>query len=130
MKLQFILASVLTISVGLYCCTSQNAANIQPKTTVAPTDTVPSVVSLSINVKPIFSKYGCTGSSCHGGNSSSGGVFLGSHNGIKIVAQNGRLYNAIAHINGADPMPSSSQKMNDLELTTVKKWIDNGALDN
>jgi hypothetical protein len=129
MKSQFFFGAIFAISVGLLCCTSENAANIQPKKTTT-TDTVPTVVSLSKDVRPIFTKYSCTSSGCHGGTSIAGGVNLGAYNGVKIVASNGLLYNAIAHIGGASPMPSFSQKMNETELGTIKKWIDTGALDN
>jgi hypothetical protein len=119
-----------------YACTNANTENLDPKSSNNQTpngtnlDTVPNVVSLSTHILPIFNKYNCTDGSCHGGSSTSGGVFLGSYNGIKIVASNGLLYNSVAKNGQATSMPIGSQKLNDVELAIIKKWIDNGTLNN
>jgi len=134
---------LMAASLAIYSCVSNNSKDVAPNNTNTGNTTtggnntggsnvglIPDTVSLSLHISPIFNKYSCTSRSCHGGSNAPGGVNLGAYNGISIVAKNGRLYGSISHAQGFDAMPSFSQKLTDTELAIVKKWIDNGALNN
>ena len=84
-------------------------------------------VSYSQTVSPILTNH-CTG--CHSGASASGGIQLNTHAGVAAVAQNGRLWGAISHQNGYSPMPQGGDQLPACELSQIKAWIDDGALDN
>lgn len=88
----------------------------------------PATVKYSTTINTILNSYGCLG--CHAGASSSGGINLASHAGIKTVADNGRLYGAINHAPGFTPMPQGGGKMNGCDIRKVKAWIDAGAPNN
>ena len=70
----------------------------------------------------------CVG--CHSGGAPSGGISLNTHAGVQTVALNGRLYGAISHANGFQPMPRGSAKLSQCTIDKVKAWIDNGAQNN
>jgi hypothetical protein len=84
-------------------------------------------VTYSRSVTPVLSA-NCT--SCHGGNTPSAGISLDNYNGIKTVADNGKLLGAVSHTAGFSPMPKNSAKMSSCNITKIKKWIDAGALNN
>lgn len=122
-----------TAGIMLYC-TNDKEDNLQPKpNTSVPGNNlggVPDTSKLSRDVNPIFNKYSCTASGCHGGSSNAGGVNLSNYTSLARVAQNGQLYCAASHGSSCSPMPNASTKMNDTELAILKKWIDSGAINN
>jgi hypothetical protein len=88
-----------------------------------PCDTVN--VTFSKTITPILAT-NCI--SCHG---SSGGVTLTNYNGVKTVVTNGKLWNAINHLSGAQKaMPNSTTKLSNCNLRQIKIWIDAGAPNN
>ena len=70
----------------------------------------------------------CVG--CHSGGAPSGGVTLNTYDGVRAVAISGRLYGAISHAPGFQPMPRGSAKLPQCTIDKVKAWIDNGAQNN
>jgi cytochrome c5 len=84
-------------------------------------------ITYSRSVVPVLSA-NCT--SCHGGNTPSAGISLDNYNGIKTVADNGKLLGAVSHTAGFSPMPKNGAKMSSCNITKIKKWIDAGALNN
>jgi len=70
----------------------------------------------------------CVG--CHGSTNPSAGISLTTYNEIEQYANSGALFGAINHENGFVAMPYNSEKLSECEVTQVRKWIDNGALDN
>ncbi|RYD57333.1 MAG: hypothetical protein EOP56_08470 [Sphingobacteriales bacterium] len=78
-------------------------------------------------IKPLTEKY-CKG--CHNAVSLSGGLSFDTYDGIKTVAQNGKLLTAIKHQPGASAMPKGGNKLSDCEIYQVEKWIANGAQNN
>lgn len=85
-------------------------------------------VSFSGQIAPLLNSYGCTG--CHVGAAPSGGFVLTSYAGVKARVDDGRLYGAITHAAGYQPMPQTGGKLTDCEIATVKAWIDAGAPNN
>lgn len=78
-------------------------------------------------VAPLLTTY-CVG--CHSGGAPSGGISLNTHAGVQSVAQSGRLYGAISHATGYQPMPRGSAKLPQCTIDKVKAWIDEGAQNN
>jgi cytochrome c5 len=66
---------------------------------------------------------------CHNATSASGNVSLHNYTAVKTNVDNGKLSGAINHLFGYAAMPPSG-KMNECNLTIIKKWIDNGAPNN
>lgn len=84
-------------------------------------------VSFSGFVQPILTT-NCVG--CHSGGAPSGGITLNTHAGIQSVALSGRLYGAISHSTGFQPMPRGSAKLAQCTIDKIKSWIDEGAQNN
>ncbi|NOT92451.1 hypothetical protein [Ferruginibacter sp.] len=79
------------------------------------------------NISVVINTF-CTG--CHSGTAASGGIDLSNYTNVKIQATNGRLVGAITHTAGYSPMPKDANKLNDCQITQIKKWVAAGALNN
>lgn len=84
-------------------------------------------VSYSQSILPVINTH-CKG--CHSGSTPSGGIDLGSYQGIKTVAQNGKLYGAISWASGFPKMPQGGDQLPDCTIARFKAWIDAGAQEN
>jgi hypothetical protein len=69
-------------------------------------------------------------SSCHNNSFNLGGVSLEGYNNAKTVAGSGKLFNVINHTPGFFKMPKGGNKLDKCSIELIKKWIDNGALNN
>ena len=103
----------------------QGAKNITCETSGSTNST--QVASYSKHLVPIFDYY-CTG--CHNSTTQSGNINLTGYANVQALAKNGKLYGAVTHASGYQPMPSSSLKLSDCQIGLVKKWIDSGMLNN
>jgi hypothetical protein len=77
-------------------------------------------------IKPIIQNK-CQG--CHNPGFMGGNVDLSTYQGLKSIATNGKLYGSITWTTGYSPMPRS-MKLPACEIIQIKKWIDNGSLNN
>lgn len=84
-------------------------------------------VTYSSSVVPVLLS-NCT--VCHGGNTPSAGIKLDTYAGVKVQADNGRLWGAVSQATSFSPMPKNGTKLNTCNLTKIKKWLDAGALNN
>jgi Planctomycete cytochrome C len=84
-------------------------------------------VTFSRSVVPILSA-NCY--SCHGGNTPSGGIQLDTYTGVKLQADNGKLFGSISHAAGFSPMPKNAGSLSSCNITQIKKWVDAGAPNN
>jgi hypothetical protein len=84
-------------------------------------------VTYSSSVVPILLS-NCT--VCHGGNTPSAGIKLDTYAGVKVQADNGKLWGAVSQSAGFSPMPKNGTKLSACNLTKIKKWLDAGALNN
>ncbi|HZV71293.1 MAG TPA: c-type cytochrome domain-containing protein [Saprospiraceae bacterium] len=84
-------------------------------------------VSYSGFVAPLLTTY-CVG--CHSGGAPSGGITLNTYNGVKAVAQSGKLHGAISWSTGFQKMPQGGAKLAQCNIDKIKGWIDEGALNN
>lgn len=78
-------------------------------------------------IKPMLDTK-CVG--CHSTTSPGGNINLSTYASVRTVALNGKLYGSIAQQAGYSPMPKSSPKLSDCEITQVQRWIAAGALNN
>jgi hypothetical protein len=67
---------------------------------------------------------------CHNPTSPSGGVIVNNYSDLKQYVDNGRFWGSINHDPGYSPMPKGGGKLSNCNLLKIKKWIDNGALNN
>lgn len=84
-------------------------------------------ISYSTYVQPVLQDH-CIG--CHSGGSPSGNVNLDSYEGIKTVAEDGRLYGVISWMEGFPNMPRGGAKLPDCAIDKIKAWIEAGAVEN
>ena len=70
----------------------------------------------------------CVG--CHSGGAPSGGITLNTHAGVQAVALNGRLFGAVNHSSGFQPMPRGSARLPQCTIDKIKSWINDGAPNN
>ncbi|HNS12216.1 MAG TPA: hypothetical protein PKM97_06340 [Bacteroidia bacterium] len=84
-------------------------------------------ISFSGTVSPILQSK-CVG--CHNNSLQSGQVNLSGHANVLIYAQSGSLLGSIMHANGYFPMPKGGTQLSDCEISSVRTWIRNGALNN
>lgn len=67
---------------------------------------------------------------CHSGEGAFGGVYLDSYEGVKVVADNGRLYGAVSWQFGFELMPQGEPQLPECFVSNVKAWVDDGAPNN
>ncbi len=67
---------------------------------------------------------------CHSGSAASGGVFLDNYQNIASVAQSGRLYGAVSHQAGYEPMPLGANKLPQCTIDQIDAWIKAGTPNN
>ena len=93
-----------------------------------PCDT--SNVTYSSTITGIISSYGCLAANCHGGTNPPAGFRLDSYDNVKAKVTDGRLFGAVNHSPGFQPMPENAGKMNQCDIDKIKAWIDAGAPNN
>ena len=73
-----------------------------------------------------FSKYDSThlSSKCH--NASASNPKLDTYDGVKLVAADGRLLDAINHTGAASPMPKNGGKLPQCSLKQIEMWVTDG----
>lgn len=85
-----------------------------------------SQVTYTLSVKPILDSY-CTG--CHSTANAQGGVILDSYLKVKQVVDSRNLLGAIKHTSPF-PMPKGLSKLSNCKISTIEKWVNEGALNN
>lgn len=119
-------ACVIACMVILGSCYYDKEELLYGRNNVPCTDTT-GTVSYAQKVVPVLQQY-CY--SCHSGNFPSGNIPMGTYATDKAIAQNGKLYGSINHSSGYVPMPEGMPKLNSCQIAVIKKWIDNGTLNN
>lgn len=87
-------------------------------------------ITYSLTVKPILQS---TCLSCHStlaSSGSGGGIRLENYTDLKTYVSNGRFYGAITHATGYSAMPKGGGTLDNCTLQKLKKWMDDGALNN
>lgn len=108
-------------------CYYDNEALLYPGSNNTPCTDTTTNVSYSKDLVPMMQAQ-CYG--CHNSSFPSGNITMGSYVADKAVAQSGKLYGVITYTSGYSPMPKGSARMNNCQVALIKKWIDNGLLNN
>jgi hypothetical protein len=85
------------------------------------------VMRYSLQITEIM-RSNCNG--CHSGSTPSDGIDLSSYAGVKAQVDNGKLSGSVNHTIGFDPMPKGGQKLSECQITSIMKWIADGAQNN
>ena len=67
---------------------------------------------------------------CHDAATALGDVILEPHSELEVYALDGSLYCTIDHGSGCNEMPKNGNKISECDIRKIKRWIDNGALEN
>ena len=126
-KLLFLLTLVSFLFVSCYY---NNLTEIYPGGDVSlECDSNAATITFQKTIQPILSANCGTNNSCH--NSSSSNPKLSSYEGVKIVADNGRLVQAINHTGLASPMPKNSNTVIPrCARAQIEQWVLTGAQNN
>jgi hypothetical protein len=87
-------------------------------------------VTYTAVVKPILQSY-CLG--CHStaaAPASGNNIRLENYNDLKTYVTNGKLFGAVSQASGFSPMPKGGGKLDNCTIQKIKKWIDDGSLNN
>lgn len=71
--------------------------------------------------------------SCHANSvaaSFGGNIRLENYADVKVQADNHKLLGSVAHENGYSPMPMGTPKLENCKITTIRIWVNAGALNN
>jgi hypothetical protein len=117
----------LLFMIFLTTCYYDNEENLNPRLSGS-CDTTN--VTYTLTVKPLLQSY-CL--SCHSTSASSGsggGIRMEAYSDLKALVTSGKFYGSITHASGYSPMPKGGSLLDDCTVLQLKKWIDNGALNN
>lgn len=81
----------------------------------------------SADIAPIMSTF-CNG--CHGGAFPSAGINTSSWSGLQASVTDGSLLGSVEHNSNFSAMPKNAAKMDDCNITKIRKWIQAGAPNN
>ena len=115
--------ALFLMSIFYYSCYYDKEQDLYPNNT-QPCDTTN--VTYSQTIAPIMST-NCN--VCHSVVLHSGGVVTENYDGLKIVADNGKLIPAVEQT-GFFPMPKGGNKLPACDLSKINIWVRDGALNN
>jgi mono/diheme cytochrome c family protein len=125
------LAKLLVVASAAFllgACTSQNGEDLLAAPGPLPTPSCDiSHVTYTLTVAPILQQ-NC--GRCHGGTAGAGGVDITAYAKVKAIAADGRLLGTVNHDPGFSPMPKGGAKLSDCDISKLRKWVDDGALNN
>ncbi|HLP39481.1 hypothetical protein [Lacibacter sp.] len=119
----FTTASVYTLTF-IACLTACTYRKTDP---VVPTCDVSFPSTFSQKVAPVI-QTNCAG--CHNNANRSGNISLEGYDNIKLAAASGKLLGTINHAPGFAPMPQGGNKLDPCIILNIKRWIDDGSLNN
>lgn len=119
LSLSVISASIALLSTATGCYKDSKEA-LYPS---GPCDTTN--ITWSKDIQPIVNS-SCATSGCHDAATASGSYALNTYAGVKTIADNTRLLATIE----AGTMPKNSSKLDDCTINKVRRWINQGALEN
>ena len=115
--------TVILIIAGFQSCYYDNEEALYPSLGTCDT----SNVTYSVTIAAIMAA-NCN--SCHGSTLSNGNVITENYQGLKIIADNGKLHGVVNHLSGYQPMPKDRPQLSDCDLAKIDIWINSGALNN
>ena len=117
----------LLLIICLTTCYYDNEENLYPE--LGPNCDL-KIVTYTLTVKPILQS-NCL--SCHSNAAaaaSGGGIRLENYTDLKTYVTNGKFYGSVSHSAGYSAMPKGGGMLDNCSLQKLKKWIDDGALNN
>ena len=125
-------ASAAVVALLLSGCTYRNAeaelpAPSPPGGPNSPPACDTTAVSYSRTLEPLLAQ-SCVG--CHNAARPAADLNLQSFAQVQASARNGDLVGVIGHLPGYSPMPKNGPQLSACELTKLKKWVREGALNN
>jgi hypothetical protein len=115
------------IAFVISACYYDNEEHLYPDPT-DPTSCDTTNVTYSSTVVPILNTH-CYG--CHNPGSPFGaGIVLNTYTDLMVYVENGRFWGSISHDPGYSPMPKGGAKLSACNLLKIKKWIEDGAVNN
>jgi hypothetical protein len=121
---KFILFVSMVVMAGCYY---DNAETLYPQLTSG-CDTTQ--VTFSGTIKPILQNYCLVCHSTAQAAGSGGSVKLEAYTDVKKSVDNGKLWGASSQASGYSPMPKGGGKLDNCTLLKLKKWINDGAVNN
>ena len=79
--------------------------------------------TFSGSIQPLLN-LNCVG--CHNATTANGNVRLDNYASVALVAEDGRLFGTVSHAPGFTPMPFNGNKLNECNITQLRKWIEAG----
>lgn len=118
---------IVTVLVGLSACYYDHEAILYGASSNQPCTDTTGTISYAQKVVPIL-QANCY--SCHSGSFPSGNQLMGTYAADKAMAQSGKLHGTISYATGYSPMPKNATKLSNCQIALIKKWIDQGMLNN
>ncbi len=79
--------------------------------------------TFSGSIQPLLNLY-CVG--CHNANTANGNVRLDNYETVALVAEDGRLLGTVSHEPGFTPMPFNGNRLQECNISQIRKWIESG----
>jgi hypothetical protein len=87
-------------------------------------------VTYTLKVKPVLQSFCLSCHSTAAASASGGGIRLENYTDLKTYVSNGKFYGSVSHASGYSAMPKGGSILDVCTLKQLKKWIDDGALNN
>ena len=113
-------------AVIMASCYNDKYDKLYPTGTVACDTTT---VTYAADIQPIFNAK-CNTVECHDAATASGGYTFMTHAGAQPAALNGKLMGSITWSVGFSAMPKNLPKLPDCEINKIRRWVNQGALNN
>jgi hypothetical protein len=123
--INFLILFILTSFLVISSCTSDQLMEI-PEPDLTGCDTTD--ISFATMITPILEQNCFQG--CHNGDNPIGGFLLDSYNSVKLKVDDGRLFGSVAQLIGFVAMPLNKGPIPACDISQIKTWIEDGALDN
>ena len=119
------LVAILMPAAIVAGCYNDKYDKLYPTGTVACDTTT---VTYAADIQPIFNAK-CNTAGCHDA-TASGGYSFATHAGAQPAALNGKLIGCVTWTTGFVPMPQNQPKLSDCEIDKLRRWVNQGALNN
>lgn len=127
MMIRKTLPAAALLAVMLGSCYNDNREDLYPAPPPGGCDTTG--VTYSGFIAPLMQQ-SCAISTCHDNATASLDIVLDNYNGVREIAQNGRLTGSVTHSSGFYPMPKNGNKLDACTIDKIRAWVNAGAPEN
>jgi len=127
MKTAIVLVASILVLMAASSCYYDSEEYLYPQTS-GQCDTLN--VTYTNSIVPLMQNY-CL--SCHSNGQAAafgGNIRLENYTDVKVRADDHRLLGSVAHENGYSPMPKGASQLENCKVTTIRIWVNAGALNN